>query len=302
MAGMSDREPLIAGVELGGTKCIATLAQGRTILRQERWPTGDASTLNLVSDQLTEWGKDTPFAAIGIASFGPLHLDPRKPHFGRMGNTPKPGWAGYDVHGHFASRFAVPVGIDTDAGGAALAEGEWGAAQGCAVHAYATIGTGVGLGIVVNGQALHGHLHPEAGHMRIRRQPGDAFPGRCPAHGDCIEGLIGGPALRDRAPAPVADLQDDDPFWSLVAADLSEWAAMLILALSPERFVMGGGVMQSRPALLPMIASRTADLLNDYIEDLDAAALAQLIVAPGLGSEAGPLGAVRLGQLALAAA
>lgn len=295
---MTMDEPLIVGLELGGTKCIATLAQGRTILRQQRWPTGAADTLNLISDALAMWAEQTPFAAIGIASFGPLHLDARAPNFGHMGNTPKPGWAGCDIHGHFARRFDVPIAIDTDVAGAALAEGMWGASQGCAVHAYATIGTGVGLGLVVNGQVVHGHLHPEAGHMRIRRQPGDLFAGACPSHGDCLEGLVGGPALAARLPIPVADMADDDPLWQQIAGDLAEWTTMLILAVSPERLVMGGGVIQSRPTLLPLIAGRSAELLNRYIEDLDAAALERLIVAPGLGADAGPLGAILLGQQA----
>ena len=298
MAGMMVGEPLIAGIELGGTKCIATLAQGRVILQQRRWPTGTPDTLNLISDALAQWAEQTPFAAIGIASFGPLHLDARAPNFGHMGNTPKPGWAGCDIYGHFARRFDVPIAIDTDVAGAALAEGMWGASQDCAVHAYATIGTGVGLGVVVNGQAVHGHLHPEAGHMRIRRQPGDQFAGACPSHGDCLEGLVGGPGLAARLPMPVAEMPDDDPHWDQIAGDIAEWTTMLILALSPERLVMGGGVIQARPKLLPLIAGQSARLLNRYIEDLDAPALEQLIVAPGLGADAGPLGAILLGQQA----
>lgn len=298
MAGVSMAEPLVVGVELGGTKCIATLAQGRTILRQQRWLTGTADMLHAMSDTLALWQQETPFAAIGIASFGPLHLDPRGPNFGHMGNTPKPGWAGHDIFGHFASRFDVPIALDTDVAGAALAEGMWGASQGCAVHAYATIGTGVGLGLVVNGQAVHGHLHPEAGHMRVRRQPGDLFAGACPSHGDCLEGLVGGPALAARSPIAASEMTDDNPLWDRVAAELAEWTTMLILALSPERLVLGGGVIQARPMLLSLIVRRSAQLLNHYIEDLDVAALERLIVAPGLGADAGPLGAILLGQRA----
>lgn len=297
---MIQSEPLIAGVELGGTKCIATLAQGRKIVRQERWPTQTAATLNQVSDMLTQWHRDTPIAGIGIASFGPIHVDPHHAAFGRMGNTPKVGWAGVDVRGHFADRFDLPIGIDTDVAGAALAEGAWGASQGCTVHGYVTIGTGVGFGLVVKGEAVHGHLHPEAGHMRIRRQIGDMFAGTCTTHGDCLEGLVGGPALAARAPVAVSELGEDDPLWEQVAADISEWTTMMILALSPERLVMGGGVMQARPLLLPMICKRTATLLNGYIDDLDEAALRDVIVAPGLGADAGPLGAILLGQRAAA--
>jgi len=295
---MSDSEPLIAGLELGGTKCIATLARGTVIERQERWPTGTPETLGLMADTLHQWQAVEPLAAIGIASFGPIHLDRAKPQFGHMGNTPKPGWAGADIYGHFARQFDLPIGIDTDVAGAALAEGEWGAAAGCAVHGYATIGTGVGLGIVVNGQPVHGHLHPEAGHVRIRRQPGDSFPGACPSHGDCLEGLVSGPGLIARAPGPLDSVSDDDPFWDGVAADIAEWASVMLLTLSLQRLVMGGGVMQLRPFLLPRIRAGTAQLINGYIADLDEAMLETILVPPALGADAGPLGAIKLGRLA----
>jgi len=300
MADVTDQGFLIAGVELGGTKCIATLAQGQKIVRQERWPTQGPETLEHISATLESWRKETPFAAIGIGSFGPLCLDPCNPGFGRMENTPKPGWAGADIYGHFTDRFPLPIGIDTDVAGAALAEGKWGASMGCAVHAYATIGTGVGLGVVVEGKAVHGRLHPEAGHMRIRRAPGDTFAGACPAHGDCLEGLVGGPALAARATVPLAELPDDDSLWDYVASELGEWAAMLILCLSPQRLVMGGGVLDSRPNLLSKVRAAVADNLGGYLAGLDRRGLENLIVPPALGREAGPLGAIVLGANALA--
>ncbi|WP_317617047.1 ROK family protein [Sphingobium sp. SCG-1] len=212
-----------------------------------------------------------------------------------MGSTPKPGWSGIDVYQHFASRFDVPVGIDTDVAGAALAEEEWGASSGCTVHCYATVGTGVGLGIVVDGKAVHGSLHPEAGHIRIRRQPGDAFPGACPFHSDCLEGLVGGPALAARASVALADIADDHPLWDQVAADLAEWTAMLVLTLSPQRMVFGGGVIQSRPAIIPKIRARVATILNGYLEGCSAEELKDRIIPSQLGSDIGPLGAVILG-------
>lgn len=292
-------EPLIASVELGGTKCIATLAQGSTIIQQERWATGGPETLDLISDTLHGWARGLPFAAIGIGSFGPICLDRERGDYGRMGNTPKPGWAGVDVHGHFASRFNLPIGLDTDVAGAALAEGKWGASTGCAIHGYATIGTGVGLGLVVEGKTVHGRLHPEAGHMRVRRVQGDTFQGACPSHGDCLEGLVGGPALAARASTILAYTSDDDPLWDHVAADLGEWAAILILCASPQRLVFGGGVLDARPALLPKMRSRTASILNGYLADHDEGDLAKLMVAPALGRDAGPLGAAVLGANAL---
>jgi len=292
-------EPFIAGVELGGTKCIATIARGRTIVRQARWATAGPDTLDRIADALQDWRSDCSFAAIGVASFGPIGLNANRPSFGKIGNTPKPGWAGVDVHGYFETRFSMPIGLDTDVGGAALAEWRWGASVGCAVHGYATIGTGVGLGLVVDGKALHGHLHPEAGHMRIRRSSIEDYAGACPTHGDCLEGLVGGPALANRAGRPLADVPDDDPLWTCVSNELAEWSAMLILSLSLERLVMGGGLLDARPALLAGIRSRTSELLNGYLDDLDADELAALIVPPALGRDAGPLGSIYLGERAL---
>ncbi len=293
-------DPLIAGVELGGTKCIVALARGRTVLREQRFATGGPEMLALLSDRLAEWARDLPFAALGIASFGPIVLDRTRPDFGHMANTPKPGWAGTDIYGHFAARFPVPVALDTDVAGSALAEGQWGASIGCNVHIYATIGTGVGIGVVVDGKPVHGLLHPEAGHIRVRRIAGDNFTGRCPSHGDCIEGLVAGPGLIARAPAPLADVADDDPLWDHVATDLAEWMAMLILTLSPRRVVLGGGVPLQRPALIPKIRAGTAAVLNGYLAGHTVRDMETLIVAPALGANAGPLGAIALGMNALA--
>lgn len=292
---MTNADPLVAGVELGGTKSIAVVARGRTIVGQARWPTTTPdATLAAAGDWLADAVRDAPVAALGLASFGPLGLDPAGPDFGRVVNTPKPGWSGADVRGHFARRFAVPIGFDTDVAGAALAEGRWGAAQGCAVHVYLTVGTGVGAGIVIDGRAVHGRVHPEVGHVRTRRSPGDDFPGHCPVHGDCLEGLVAGPAIAARVGRSGEAITPDDPVWERVANELAELMNLLILTLSPERIVIGGGIVQNRPRLLPRVRARTSDLIGGYVAGLDARALERMIVAPGLGADAGPLGAVAL--------
>ncbi|SDC53362.1 fructokinase [Sphingomonas sp. YR710] len=297
---MNARGPLLAGVELGGTKCIAALARDGVILQSERWPTGDdaQATLSRINDWLDSAPCPEPIASIGIASFGPLCLDPASSDYGRIVNTPKPGWAGVDVLGILAGGRNIPAGFDTDVAGAALAEGRWGASIGCSVHIYLTIGTGIGGGVVVDGKPLHGLLHPEIGHIRIRRLASDSFPGTCPFHGDCLEGLASGPAIAARAGLRAEALADTDPVWQNVADDLAELMAMLILTLSPQRIVIGGGVAQGHSALLSRVHKATADRLAGYLAGLDARALEAIIVLPTLGDKAGILGAIALADSA----
>ncbi len=303
---MNGTGPVIAGIELGGTKSVALIARGTHIIDTLRIPTGDAAaTLGALSGQLALWSAGHDIAALGIGSFGPLGLDPGAVDFGRITTTPKPGWSNIDVRGHFAQAFAGPIGFDTDVAGAGLAEQRWGAAIGTSVHVYLTIGTGIGGGVIVDGRPVHGLVHPELGHLRIRRVPGDSHPGICPYHGDCLEGLASGPAIAARAGAPATELPTDHPIWRNVAAELAEMVAMLVLTLSPQRIIIGGGVGlgggggSSEAALLPAIRARTLLLLAGYVTPLSATTMDTLLCAPGLGDRAGPLGAIALGQIAL---
>lgn len=293
---MTDETRLVAGIELGGTKSIALVARGREIVEIRRIPTAEpGSTLDALSAQLDAWqGAHGRVEAIGIGSFGPIGLDRDRADYGHITSTPKPGWANVDVVGHFARRFGVPVGFDTDVAGAALAEYRWGAGQGCDVVLYLTIGTGIGGGVVVHGAPVHGLVHPELGHLRVRRSPGDGFAGVCPFHGDCLEGLAAGPAIAARTGMAGADIDDDHPVWVLVADELAEAMAMLMLTLSPRRILIGGGVFQHRQQLFARVRARTADLLGGYVAGVGAAELGDIIRAPGLGDKAGPLGAVAL--------
>ncbi len=299
---MTDHEPfpLTGGLELGGTKCIALIARGHRIVDSLTVPTSEPGP---VLETLTAWlaAVAEPLAAIGIASFGPVGLDPRRADFGHITTTTKPGWANVDVLGAVRARFALPVGFDTDVAGAALAEGRWGAAQGCGVQVYLTIGTGIGGGVVIDGRAVHGLMHPEIGHVRVRRVAGDSFAGHCPFHGDCLEGLAAGPAIAARTGTDAAALAPDAPVWQLVATELAELMTTLIMTLSPERIVVGGGVGHGQPQLLPLIRAATAGLLAGYVPALDAAGLERLICAPGLGAQAGSLGAIAVALDALAA-
>lgn len=286
----------VAGVELGGTKCIAVVAEGLQILARQQWPTGEnaAATLAAVADWLERANAEHGFDALGIASFGPLCLDRDSAGFGRILETPKAGWAGVDVVGTLVGRLGVPVSFDTDVAGAALAEGYWGASVGCAVHVYLTIGTGVGGGIVIDGKPLHGAIHPEIGHVRVRRAAGDDFPGACPVHGDCLEGLVSGPAIALRAGRPAEALLPADLLWDLVAGELAELMQMLILTLSPHRIVVCGGVGYGQSHLLTRVRMATADRLRQYLPGQSVTDLEQIIVPAGLGPDAGVFGALAL--------
>ena len=205
------------------------------------------------------------------------------------------------MRGHFAERFDVPIGFDNDVNGAVLAENKWGAAQGCSVAIYLTIGTGIGGGVVVGGRLVHGLVHPEHGHFRVRRRADDTFAGACPYHGDCIEGLASGPAIAARTGSRAPELPPEHPVWIDVANELGEFMALLVLAISPQRILVGGGVGYGQRWLLPRIRDAALASLGGYVAALDAPAIEALIVPPGLGDDAGPLGSVAIGLDALTA-
>ena len=285
-----------AGVELGGTKCICVLGSGPDDIRDRvRLPTLDpSSTLAAIAGVLGEWnGGASPLAAIGIASFGPLDLRSGSPTYGRIGATPKPGWAHTDLSAYFRQRFDVPVGITTDVIGAALAEGRWGDGRGLRDFAYVTVGTGIGAGLIHDGRPLIGCHHPELGHVRVARAVGDAWPGHCSFHGACIEGLASGPAIEARCGVPAAELSPSDPVWALVAHALGQLAHLLVASVAPQRILMGGGVLSGRAQLFPEIRRCLAESLNGYLDIAELErGLDTYIVPPGLGADAGPLGAL----------
>lgn len=290
----------LAGIELGGTKCVVVLGNGATIVERVQLPTTTpGETLAGAVAVLRGWNDSAPLAAIGVASFGPIRVDPLADDYGQILATPKPGWAGADVLGALRAAFSCPVLVDTDVNGAALAEQAHGAGQGCGTLVYLTIGTGLGGGVLVDGRPVHGRMHPEIGHLRLRRAAGDSFAGSCPFHGDCIEGLIAGPALHARLPRPPGDLPADDPSWEPVAHDLAQLIASLMLTLSPQKIVVGGGVTNRQPHLLPRARALVPGLLAGYLGPLDDAAMTTLVVPPLLGDDAGPTGALVLAGLAL---
>lgn len=291
--------PLIAGVELGGTKTICLLASGPDDIREQvRIPTTTPdATLSAARAVLEGWRTGPGFSAVGVAAFGPLELGPDHPDHGRIASTPKPGWSGADVLG-LAAGLGVPAGLDTDVDGAALAEGRWGAARGLDNWTYITVGTGVGVGTVVDGRPLRGLGHSEAGHLRTPRAAGDAWPGACPWHGDCVEGLASGTAIRARTGRAADILPPDDPAWDGVVHALAGLFHNLTLTTAPRRILLGGGIGLGQPQLLPRLRRALVDSLAGYGAagriDPD-----QFLLPPGLGEWAGPLGAVAVGLDAL---
>jgi len=294
-------EPLIAGVELGGTKCVCLLASGPDrVVDEVRMPTTTpAETLGAIREVLLRWKAMHGFAAVGIGSFGPLELDDRAANYGSIISTPKPGWSDADLTS-LTRDLDVPVVIDTDVNGAALAEGRWGGAQGLRSFAYVTVGTGIGVGSIVNGQSIQGLGHSEAGHLRVGRIKGDTWPGSCPYHGDCVEGLAAGPALAARTGRRGETLTTDDPVWEMVVQALGGLLHNLVLTTAPERILIGGGIFGGQDHLFPRLRTALIDSLAGYATaDRVAARIEEFVAPPGLGGMAGPLGSIALGQTAL---
>lgn len=290
---------LFGGVEAGGTKFICAVGTGPDDIRaEERFPTTTPDeTLRRTLEFFRAQAHHGSLAAIGVASFGPIDPNPESPTFGQITSTPKLGWARINVVSPIREALGVPVGFDTDVNGAALGEWRWGAAQGLDTFLYLTIGTGIGGGALVNGRLVHGLMHPEMGHIRVPHDlQRDPFPGSCPYHGDCLEGLANGPALEKRWGQRAEKLPSDHPAWALEAHYIALALANYICTLAPQRLILGGGVMQ-QPQLFPLVRAEVQAVLNGYIQ---ARAITEgvdeYIVPPALGSRAGVLGAMALAE------
>jgi fructokinase len=289
---------LFAGIEAGGTKFVCAIGSGPGDIRaQTSFPTTTPEetleqTIEFLHGSIEGYGE---ISAIGIASFGPLDPQPGSSTYGQITATPKAGWSYYDIVGAVRQGFDLPIGFDTDVNGAALGEWRWGAAQGLDTFIYLTIGTGIGGGGLVNGKLMHGMIHPEMGHIRIPHDlERDPFPGSCPFHGDCLEGLANGPAMEKRWGQRAETLPPDHPAWELEAHYLALGLVNFICTLSPQRIVLGGGVM-GQPQLFPLIHREVVELLGGYVRSPQILeGIDEYIVPPGLGSRAGVLGAIAL--------
>ncbi len=295
-----EREQIYGGIEGGGTKFICAVGTSPDDIRAEiRFDTADPeATVQRVIDFFRQAAlQHGMMAGVGLGCFGPLDLNPESPTFGFITSTPKPGWANVDILGMLTQGLGMRPAFETDVNAAALGEWRWGAGQGLGALVYLTVGTGIGGGAVIDGKPVHGLVHPEMGHLLIPHDRAvDPFPGSCPYHGDCLEGLATGLALEQRWGRPAGELPPDHPAWQLEAEYLAAGLVNLVLALSPERIILGGGVMH-QPALLPLIREKVRQKLAGYVastaitEKID-----EFIVPPALGDRAGVLGAITLAQ------
>jgi len=288
---------LYGGIEAGGTKFVCAVGTGPDDIQDEiRFPTTQPEeTISQAIAFFRKHHKASGLAAIGIAAFGPVDPNPASATWGYITSTPKPGWRDTNFAGAVSQAVGVPVGFDTDVNGAALGEHRWGAAQGLDTFLYLTIGTGFGGGAMMGGKLAHGLVHPEMGHIRVPHDwDRDPFPGTCPFHGDCLEGLAAGPAIGQRWQQRAETLGPDHPAWDLEAEYLALGLVNYICTLSPQRIILGGGVMD-QPHLFPLVREKTLGYLNGYVQSpaiLDH--IDTYIVPPGLGNRAGVLGAIAL--------
>jgi len=293
---------LFGGVEAGGTKFVCVVAEGPDKIHAQiqfatRQP--DETIRRVIDFFRQQENRLGALTALGIGSFGPIELDPNSPNYGHITSTPKPGWENTSIVGILKDSFKIPIGFDTDVNAAALGEFRWGAAQGLGEFIYVTIGTGIGGGGMVNGALLHGLVHPEMGHLMIPHDLNeDPFPGICPYHQDCLEGLASGPAIEKRWGQPGETLPEMHPAWALEAQYLALGAMNLILTISPQRIIMGGGVMK-QSQIFTLLREKLLLLLNNYIKDPKITRdIDNYLVPPALGDQTGVLGAIALAQKA----
>lgn len=289
---------LFGGLEAGGTKFVCAVGTGPDdMVAEARFPTTTPEeTIGQAIAFFEPFKGD--LTAVGIGSFGPVDLDKGSDTYGYITSTPKPHWANADLVGRVSRALGVPVGFDTDVNAAALGEQKWGAAQGLDNFIYLTIGTGIGGGAMVGGRLLHGLVHPEMGHISMPHDlERDPFVGRCPYHKDCLEGMASGPAIAERWGKPGHELPDDHPAWELEAHYLAHALKSYITILSPQRIILGGGVMGQKQ-LFPLIRRKVQAYLNGYVQSpAILEAIDAYIVPPGLGGKAGVLGSMALGMI-----
>ncbi|HVC34578.1 MAG TPA: ROK family protein [Chloroflexota bacterium] len=291
---------VLGAVEGGGTKFVCMVGTSPTdVVDEVTIPTtSPMETLGAVVEFLGKPRTGVELESIGVATFGPIDLDPMSPTYGCVLKTTKEEWSGARILAPLSRRLGIPIGWDTDVNGAVLGEARWGAARGVDPVLYLTIGTGIGGGALVNGGTIHGLLHPEMGHLPVPTITGDDFAGICSFHGRCLEGIASGPALAARCGRPVPEVGPDDPVWDLEAHYLAYGISALLLALSPRRIVLGGGVMK-QAHLLPRVRRALVEVLNGYIELPELRdGVDEYVVLSELDQKAGLYGALVLAERA----
>ena len=287
---------LLGALEAGGTKMVLAIGnENGEILDRVSIPT---ETPVITVPKIIAYFKNKNIEALGIGSFGPVDLDKESKTFGYITSTPKLAWANYDIVGEIKKELRVPVGFDTDVNAAALGEATWGSIKGLSSGIYITVGTGIGVGVYMNGSLLHGMLHPEAGHVLLSKHSSDTFEGVCPYHPNCMEGLASGPSIEKRWKEKAIALADRKEVWELEAYYLAQGIANYILTLSPHKIVLGGGVMHQEQ-LFPLIRSQVVKLLNGYVKTAQIADIDNYIVPASLNDNQGIMGCIQLAKMEL---
>ncbi|MGL4652060.1 ROK family protein [Cetobacterium sp.] len=282
----------LGAIEAGGTKFVCGIAtENGEILERVSFPT---ETPEITLQKVYDFFKDKGVEAIGVGSFGPIDPNPESETYGYITKTPKKYWSDFNLIGELQKNLNVPMAFDTDVNGAALGEATWGAAKGLKNCLYLTIGTGIGGGLLASGKLVHGMLHPEMGHIFVRRHSEDTYTGKCPFHHDCLEGLAAGPAIEERWGVKAYELPVDHKAWEIEAYYIAQALVNYILIASPEKIILGGGVMK-QIQLFPLIRKNVKELLNNYVQTKEILEnIDNYIVAPGLGDNAGLLGSIAL--------
>ena len=288
----------IGALEAGGTKMVlAVYTEDGRELERKTIPT---QTPEETMPEMIAFFRDHAVDALGVGTFGPVDLDPKSDTYGHITTTPKLAWRFFPIMKAFKEALNIPVKIDTDVNCAAISEQAMGAGKGLDSCVYVTVGTGIGAGIVMGGKPVHGLVHSELGHYLMRQEAADPTPdGFCPYHKGCLEGVAAGPAMGKRWGAPAQELPPEHPAWDVESTYLAQMCVNAIMSLSPERIILGGGVMQQK-FLFPIIRRKTVQLLGGYIchKAVDAG-LEDYIVEPGLGVNSGVMGAYLLAKAAL---
>lgn len=284
---------IYGALEAGGTKMVCAVGNEKgEILDRVSIPT---KTPEETMPEMAAYFADKGIAALGIACFGPIDLNRKSPTYGYITTTPKLAWKNYDICGYFRERLKVPVGFDTDVNGSMLGEATWGCARGLDTAIYITIGTGVGVGVLAGGKLLHGMQHPEGGHILLPVRADDSYGGKCPYHGTCLEGLASGPAIEARWGAPAKELADRDEVWDLEAWYIAHALTDYIMILSPQKIILGGGVMH-QTQLMSRIRAYVKEMIGGYLVTKELDDLENYIVLPSLDDNQGIMGALKLGM------
>lgn len=287
---------LFGALEAGGTKMVCAIGdETGKILNQISIPT---TTPEETIPKIIEYFKDKEIKSLGIGTFGPVDVVEGSSTYGHILATPKLAWRHFDLVGSISRELNLPIGIDTDVNGSCLGEAVFGCAQGLDSVIYMTVGTGIGVGILINGQLLHGMLHPEAGHILVTRHPEDKYKGKCHYHGDCLEGLASGPAIEERWGKKAFDLVDRDAVWEMEAYYIAQALVNYILTIAPRKIILGGGVMH-QTQLFPMIRKNVQELLNGYMMTREIQDMDHYIVPCSLNDNQGIIGCIELGRRAL---